>query len=181
MDTKDKDPLTDFSDCHGGITHMLNKLVTLPALASHKETFDAARKLAAELRQFFHSVVLKHHLDEEQELFAAVRDALDHNPDQAMVMRGHIGRLTEEHRYIEALWKKVEPDLKKLEKGKVVLLDGQLIQQLARDYLAHAEFEEQYFLPQSEQLLSNNELSALAMSLHIRHMDNSGMTRSGYI
>lgn len=174
MKTNENDnPLSDFSDCHEGIITILHKLGTLPDLINNEEKIKEASDLARELRHFFRNVILKHHLDEESELFEAVREALEHHPDEAMTMRGHIGRLTEEHRYLESLWKRIEPDLRRLERRKPVSLNPDLIQQLCRDYLKHAEFEESEFLPQSERLLSDTEKSALAMSLHIRHIDST--------
>lgn len=167
-----ENPLTDFSGCHVGITRNFTKLGELPALVAQPDKAEQVRQTAAELRQFFRDVVLQHHTDEEKELFAAVKAVLRQHLDQGMLASGYIGRLTEEHRHLEGLWAYIEPDIKRLEKGKPVELKLDAIQQLSADYLAHANFEEQYFLPLAEQLLSVNDMAALGMSLHMRHLDD---------
>lgn len=164
-------PLTDFSGCHVGIIKTFTRLGELPRIAEVPEEAESVRKFANEIQIFFRDVVLSHHTDEENELFVAVRRVLDKHLDQALKVSGYIGRLTEEHRHLERLWQIIEPDLKKMGKGKAVKLNSAVFKQLSEDYLAHADFEERCFLPLAEQLLSGNDLSALGMSLHIRHSE----------
>lgn len=174
---KPSDPLTDFSGCHVGITRNFSRLGELPGFLQQAPSSAELSQLAAELRRFFHDVVLQHHADEEKELFSAVKGVLGEHLDKAMLASGYIGRLTEEHRHLEKLWQIIEPELKQLEKGKPVTLNAAAMRQLSEDYLAHASFEEQYFLPLAEELLSENELSALGMSLHMRHQEHNAIKR----
>jgi len=164
-------PITDFSGCHIGIIQHFNQLKTLPDLLGKLETFEEARELAGELRQFFKKVVLPHHEDEEHELFPIVIDALDRHPEQAMLAKGYIGRLIHEHRHLERSWKTIDKTLKRITKGKVTELNIDSLSQFATDYIAHAKFEEQYFLPLAEQILSQSDQEKLGMSLHVRHLD----------
>lgn len=171
MTTDIDNPITDFSGCHEGILEEFTKLKMLPALLGEPDTLEEAKQAADDLRRFFKKVVKPHHDDEEVELFKSVRDALKKHPEKAMAVHGYIARLVEEHRYLEKTWKRIDKTLKKITKGKTADLDIAELTQFADDYLAHAEYEEQYFLPLAEDILSKHDKSKLGMSLHIRHLD----------
>lgn len=169
-------PITDFSGCHDGILLEFSKLKALPKLLGQLDTFDEAQETATELRQFFEKVVKPHHDDEEYELFQSVRESLKKHPESAMLARGYIARLVEEHRYLEKRWKNIDKTLKKISKGKTTELDIPALTQFAEDYLAHAEFEEAYFLPLAEDILSDSDKAKLGLSLHIRHLEYPNQT-----
>lgn len=171
MSVNIENPITDFSGCHDGILEKFTKLKALPELLNQEDTREDAQRSASELRDFFKRVVKPHHDDEELELFRAVRNALKHQPEKAMQGRGHIARLVEEHRYLEKNWKGIDKTLKKIANGKTAALDMNALKQFADDYMSHAQFEEQYFLPLAEALMSNTEKAKLGLSLHIRHID----------
>ena len=82
-----------------------------------------------------------------------------------------VSRLTDEHRELEALWKRIEAGLKKVAKGRFDEVSPQELQRLVTQYLAHAEFEEKEFLPLSATILGRNanHMAALGLSLHMRH------------
>lgn len=164
-------PITDFSGCHNGILLQFTQLKALPELMGQLDTYEDARQVADDLRRFFKKVVKPHHDDEEFELFQAVRDALKQHPEKTMQVRGYIARLVEEHRYLEKTWKRIDKTLKKIAQGKTTELDIASLKQFADDYSAHAEFEEAYFLPLAEAILSKNDKAKLGMSLHIRHLE----------
>lgn len=169
-------PITDFSGCHDGILLEFSKLKTLPKLLGQLDTFEDAQATAADLRRFFEKVVKPHHDDEEYDLFRSVRESLKKHPESAMLARGYIARLTEEHRYLEKRWKYIDKMLKKIVNGKTTELDIPALTQFAEDYLAHAEFEEAYFLPLAEEILSDGDKAELGMSLHIRHLEYPNRT-----
>jgi len=164
------DPLSVFSGCHVGIIRQIKKLAEIPDRIKAKD--GSAAKLAAELRAFFNDVIVKHHRDEEETLFVATREVLDQHLSEAFMLSGYIGRLTEEHRHLERLWGRVEPELKKLEKGKTEALSDNIIKQLSIDYLAHAQFEEDVFLPLSEKILSQHDKAGLGMMMHMRDVES---------
>lgn len=162
------DPLTDFSNCHADILQSLKLLRSLARSSGGKETGprDAARKLL----KFFEDVVIEHHRDEEQELFVAVLQSTK-GSDQAKYAKKMVDRLVDEHLSLEKQWKTIEPQLKRMAKGKSVKLNKPAIRQLADEYQAHAEYEEQEFLPFAARVLEEQGLSALGLSLHLKHSD----------
>lgn len=163
-------PLNEFAGCHEGIIENFKQLQRLLALLEESPDSSEIRPLAKALRKFYRDLVLVHHAEEEQELFIAVMDAAT-DKEEASLARGYIKQLVAEHRELEAMWQQIEPAIKRLSKGKSAELDAMIAGKLAEQYLAHAEFEEQYFMPLAARILSANDLSALGLSLHMRHQE----------
>ncbi|OGB49734.1 MAG: hemerythrin [Burkholderiales bacterium RIFOXYC12_FULL_60_6] len=159
-------PIQDFSQCHAGIVKRLNLLGELPALLAPA---GRARQIAEQALVFFREAIFEHHLDEERELFPVVLSHAQAGAEHEQV-KSLIKRLTDEHRQLEALWKRVESGLKKVAKGRFDELNTDEVQRLVTQYLAHAEFEENEFLPLSSTILGRNanHMAALGLSLHMR-------------
>lgn len=164
----DNAPINNFSHCHEGILRHLTAMEDLPALA---EAAERARQVAESTRNFFRDVIFNHHEEEERVLFEAVLASAEPGEELAQV-KSVTERLTREHRQVEAMWAKLEPQLKKMAKGQPVAIDPVALQQLVAQYQAHAAFEESLFLPLSETILSrnSNHMAALGLSLHVRHI-----------
>jgi hemerythrin-like domain-containing protein len=160
-------PLENFTNSHAGIVMHLDRLSELPALLAPA---NLARKTAQQTLNFFRHAVYEHHADEEKTLFPAVlesaADAAERSTVQALVKA-----LTVQHRALEALWEKIEPELKKIAKGSEHSLEAGLLMQLVTRYREHAAFEEAQFLPLSQQILGRNDnhMAALGISLHLKH------------
>ena len=160
-------PIDTFSKCHSAILARLDELGRLPALL---EPAAQARRIAAETVGFFREAVYGHHAEEERDLFPAVRAAAapgdERDKTQAM-----IDRLVREHRQVEDAWKELEPALNAVAKGHETTLDAEAVGALVERYRAHAAFEEEYFLPLSQNILGRNgsRLAALGLSMHLRH------------
>ncbi|HPW28579.1 MAG TPA: hemerythrin domain-containing protein [Rhodoferax sp.] len=161
-------PLDNFSHCHDGIIKNLKTMDSLPQLAA---AADQARLVADGVRNFFRDVIYNHHEEEERLLFEAVLASATEGEEHARV-KAITDQLTREHRQVEAMFAKLEPELKKMAKGQVCHLEAAQIDKLVSQYRAHAVFEETEFLPLSQQILSrnSNHMAALGLSLHIRHV-----------
>jgi hypothetical protein len=161
------EPIQDFSNCHAGILGKLDLLGELPALL---EPAARARIIATTAVGFFRAAIFEHHQDEERELFPAVLASAADGEERAQVQR-IVRQLTDEHRALEALWKRLETPLKKVARGQAADLDVPALAQLVAQYRAHARFEEEAFLPLSQAILGRNSrhLAALGLSLHMRH------------
>lgn len=172
----DSAPIGSFSGCHSGIIAHMDDFARLPALLKPAEE---ARSIAARTQQFFRDVVLTHHQEEERELFTAVIASAEGGEESEQV-RAIVTRLTSEHRELERCWASLEPQLKKVVRGELDKVDAQAIEQLTADYKAHADYEEQKFLPLAEKILARNanHMAALGMSLHMRRSSKHAV---GYI
>lgn len=171
-------PVQGFAQCHVGIVSHLKELARLPALL---EPARQARQIAGETLKFFRSVVFEHHAEEERELFPAVLSSADKGEEHDKV-RGIVERLTREHRQIEAAWSALERALKAVAKGGEADLDDAAVAALVNDYLGHARYEEEVFLPLSQEILGRNDnrMAALGMSLHLRHAVPELLRESGF-
>lgn len=165
--TVHSEPIQDFSHCHDGIVSKLDMLGELPdLLAPAARARDIAEKAVA----FFQVAIFEHHQDEERELFPAVLSSAEPGEETAQV-KIMVKRLTDEHRELEALWKQLESGLKKFAKGHASDINVNEVQRLVTQYKAHASYEEAEFLPLSQTILGRNanHMSALGLSLHMRH------------
>ena len=166
------EPIADFSQCHAGIFRKLDQLGELPALL---EPAARAREVAEKSLEFFREAIFEHHLDEERELFPAVLASCKDDAERARVQSMN-KRLTDEHRELEKIWKSLESGLKKVVKGQFGDVDLSQVMRLVNQYRAHAQFEEQEYLPLAQQILGrdDNHMAALGMSLHMRHQHPAG-------
>lgn len=171
-------PIDEFSNCHGGILGKLDALDRLPALLAPAAE---ARRIADDSLEFFTSVVYEHHAEEERELFPAVLASAVKGAEREQV-QVMVDRLTQEHRAIELAWEKLKPHLKAIAKGHDAALDTEALAALVAHYKAHAQFEEQQFLPLSKTILGRNgdHLAALGVSLHMRRALPGVMERFGH-
>ena len=163
------EPIADFSQCHAGIFRKLDQLSELPALL---EPAARARDVAEKSLEFFREAIFEHHLDEERELFPAVLASCRDDAERERVTAMN-RQLTDEHRELERLWKGLESGLKRVVKGQFADVDVAQITRLVSQYRAHAQFEEQDYLPLAQQILgrNGNQMAALGLSLHMRHQN----------
>ena len=173
----DNAPIQSFAQCHVGIVSHLQQLARLPALL---EPARQARQIAGETLKFFRSAVFEHHSEEERELFPAVLASAQPGAERERV-QAIVDRLTREHREVEAAYVRMEPGLKNAAKGHDSSLDAREVGALVTQYEAHARYEEQEFLPLSQQILGRNSdhMAALGLSLHLRHSVPEVLARYG--
>ncbi|TXH84442.1 hemerythrin domain-containing protein [Thauera aminoaromatica] len=159
-------PLDNFSQCHSGIVRHLNDLDSLVPLL---EPARQAHRLAAEAVRFFRSSIFEHHDEEERELFPAV--IANANADERSKAQEAVDRLVREHRHLESVWSKLQPQLDAVAHGGVGDVDVDAIKMLVANYQAHAKFEEDVFLPLAKAVLARQgeHMAALGLRLHMRH------------
>ena len=176
--TATESPLEQFAQCHAGIRQRLDTLDELPGLL---EAAARARRLAAEALDFFRKAMPTHHEEEERELFPAV-EAAAAGPDEAAYVKAIAQRLVREHRHIESLWATIEPALKDMARGHDARLDPGAAHAMAAAYRAHADYEEQVYLPLAQRILGRHgeDMAALAISLHMRHVMPQVLARYGH-
>lgn len=172
-------PIQDFSECHVGIVGMLDDLT---ALSRRRDTEPRQREVAGRILKFFRDVVGPHHQEEETELFSAVlADAT--SGDDRVTVEVLVSRLEGEHQRVEGLFAQLAPVLSAIESGGDMSLDATVAGELATEYLAHARFEEEVFLPLAQTILGRNSdhMAALGLALHIRHAAEDVRRKFGFI
>ena len=161
-------PLDTFVNCHTGILSTLSAMTEMPDLLAAAER---SRIIAATAERVFSDAALEHHADEERELFPAVLRSAQpgEESDRVQVM---VARMTAEHRAVEALWKRLAPFIRLAARGKAVEgLNVQMLAELIEKYGAHAQYEEEEFLPLASEILGRDahHMEALGLSIHMRH------------
>jgi len=161
-------PLTNFSHCHIGILHQIERLSSLPDLLGPAML---AKRIATQSVEYFHRGMHAHHQEEEKALFPAVQDSAQAGEERLQVDQW-VQTLLADHRELEKLWADLEPALKKVSKGQDAQLDIAKLEHLVKRYTEHAESEERLFLPLAEKILgrNSNHMAALGLSLHMRHV-----------
>lgn len=159
-------PLDPFTRCHASILTRLEESVELPQLLAQA---NRARQLAAGTLALFEGLVLSHHADEEAELFPAVLRSAAQGEESEWA-EDMARQLTQEHRDIESLWRRIKPALREAAHGRAADLDPAEMERLILAYNAHAMFEEQEYLARAQQILARagSHLAALAASSHVR-------------
>jgi hypothetical protein len=159
-------PVDEFSDCHRGLLLGMRAFGSLPELAA---AAARSRAVAVNTLALFDKAVLTHHADEEKELFPAVLASC--SPAERKRLEIVIERLIAEHRSVEALWRVLKPAVKRAASGIAAELDAEAVTALVVAYNRHAAYEEAEFLPAAKHILSRNgnHMSALGLSLHLRH------------
>jgi hypothetical protein len=152
---------------HASIIARLDEAVHLPELLAQA---NRARQLASGTLALFEGLVLPHHADEEGELFPAVLGSAA-NGEESEWAEDMARQLTQEHRDIESLWRRIKPALREAAHGRPAALDAGELEQLILAYTAHAMFEEQEYLARAQQIVARarNRLAAMTGSSHVRN------------
>jgi hemerythrin-like domain-containing protein len=144
--------LAGISKAHSDI---IAHLFHLSGLGSHGPLSSEVRQQAQETIDFFRRTVLAHHHAEETRLFPVVLAQAAEGDERAYV-ETLVGKLTAEHRQIEALWASIEVLLTAMLNGTSNTVIDAHIQDLVLDYGDHATEEESKFLPLCQEILRRN-------------------------
>lgn len=144
-------PLEMLRACHDKI---LRQCDTLQKLAAHLDVHGCDRQVqqaALGILRYFDTAGQFHHLDEEQDLFPALR--AEASADTAL-----LERLLSEHTVMLAAWDAVRQVLLLLAEGKTVILDPALCEKFISAYTRHIALENAELLPMAARLLSSQQL-----------------------
>lgn len=166
-EARERTPVEDFSDCHAGILAALRTFTTLPPL---QDAARRAQQVGRNTLDLMDKAVLEHHGEEEEELFPAVLRSAEAGHERQQV-QSLVWRLTDEHREIEALWKRLKPEVARAAAGRPAKLPADAVNLLVGLYRQHAQTEERDFLPLAREILgrNGNHMAALGLALHLRH------------
>ncbi|WP_454733524.1 MULTISPECIES: hemerythrin domain-containing protein [Cupriavidus] len=119
-----------------------------PRLARHVALHGAdeeARSAAAGALRYFQVAAPLHHMDEEEDLFPALRELGD------AALDARIGEIAAEHGHLGALWRAVQPWLEAVSQGTAQAAPPEL-DPFATGYPAHALREEREIYPAADKL-----------------------------
>lgn len=158
-------PVTNYARCHAGIISTLMVFSSLPLLASAQpEPTNSARTIARDSLVYFRDVIVRHHAEEETQLFVNVLAQATPGAEKSRV-HALVQALTQEHRKIEHIWAQMVPALECIAAGTPAYLPPEQVETLVLDYGAHAAFEEADFLPMCRTILQRSILLLRAEDL----------------
>ncbi|MDP1592621.1 MAG: hemerythrin domain-containing protein [Gallionella sp.] len=143
-------PLEMLRACHGKILRQCDTLQKLAAHLEHKGCDQQVQQAAQGILRYFDTAGQFHHLDEEQDLFPALRAAAGADN---LTLDALLERLLAEHVFMLAAWEALHPVLSKLAEGNHAALTADLSGNFIRRYTDHIAIENAELLPLAARLL----------------------------
>ena len=159
-------PLEMLSACHARIERQCATLRRLVPHLAQRGADDEARTAAANVMRYFDSSARHHHEDEEIDLFPALLESMAGS--DPVCLRELTGALTDEHRALDAAWRRVRAALAEIAAGSATHLSSADVEALVRTYEQHIEREEKELLPMAARLLSDADLARIGKSMRER-------------
>jgi hemerythrin-like domain-containing protein len=154
-------PLELLYACHDKVRHFVAVIDKLaPHVAAHGTDAEAQEAAANALRYFEQAMPL-HHIDEEEDVFPALRALQDEDVDAA------IESVQNEHLTLDRLWKSIRGWLKQIADGQLPPHEPGTLAQFVRAYPAHAAREEKEIFAALERL-SEDELMRIGRRMRER-------------
>lgn len=165
------EPLEMLEACHERIASQLATLERLvPYVAAHGAD-PAARDAARAVMRYFDTAGVNHHLDEEEDLFPALRASKACDPALLELLLG-------EHRDMLRAYEGLRRRLLEIGEGNGASLDKAEVDAFAAAYRRHIEREEAQLLPAAREALDAPVRRALGLSMGARRK-SPGLSRPG--
>jgi hemerythrin-like domain-containing protein len=149
-------PLEMLAACHERIEAQVQTLERLvPHVAAHGADQAAAEAARAVLR-YFDTAGVKHHEDEEEDLFPLLQER---GPPEVGDL---LARLRGDHAAMRTAWAGLRPSLAGVAEGTGTELDRALAEQFASQYRNHIALETQRLLPLAGRVLRPKDIEALS-------------------
>lgn len=129
-------PLELLFACHDKVRHFTALAGRLALHVSHQGADAEAQQAAANILRYFDLALPKHHADEEEDVFPALRALQDMRLTQAL------DSLLREHERLDAYWQVVQPWLTRIAQGEAPAASPLVLPRFVAEYQAHAEREE---------------------------------------
>lgn len=156
-------PLAMLRACHGKILQQCDTLEKLAVHLRQHGNDQPAQQAAQGILRYFDTAGQFHHLDEEQDLFPALRvtEALN-------VLNALLERLLHEHGGMLFAWQAVQMQLHRLLREEMALLSDDVVVDFVSRYRAHVALENTELLPLAAQLLSDEQQAKIGRAMAAR-------------
>lgn len=155
-------PLEMLEACHGRIRAQCTTLKKLLEYLPRHGCDAEAQQAAQAILRYFDIAGQHHHQDEECDLFPCLCDTT------STEARDLVACLLDQHKGMDAAWKRLRPMLLEIAEGKSAELDAAAAQQFVDVYDRHIELENSELLPLASRLLSGAQLETLGKSMAAR-------------
>ena len=159
-------PVAVLKHCHDRIRKQLKTMQQLGSPAAAEASADERRQAAAAVLRYFDKAAPQHHEDEEHDLLpmlaSTARDA------DAMLLASLMPEVLAEHREMEGLWLRLQPQLAALAAGQSATLDRADVAGFSELYLRHMEKEEGHIATMASRLFSPAQMQQLGNAMRTR-------------
>lgn len=159
-------PLEMLEACHERLQGQLATLGRLAAWLPEHGTDAQARQAAANVMRYFDLAAVKHHQDEEDDLFPVLRERV--GADRRDELNGLIDWILEDHQRLFAAWARMRAKLEPISRGEAVELTAGEVEDFAQRYDRHIAREEGELLPVARTLLTGDDVAALSGTMTAR-------------
>jgi len=159
-------PVAMLMECHRRIEQQCETLARLvPHVAAHGSDAAAVEAARAVMR-YFDVAAPKHHVDEEDDLFPALIEAMAGS--DAVCVREMTGVLLAEHRDLERRWGALRAMLDQLVRGEAAVIAAADVSAFADLYAKHIAREERELLPMAERLIDAATMARIGAAMRRR-------------
>ncbi|WP_407279988.1 hemerythrin domain-containing protein [Aromatoleum evansii] len=159
-------PLEMLEACHERLQAQLATLARLAAWLPEHGPDKQAQQAAANVMRYFDVAAVKHHQDEEDDLFPVLRARADE------ARRAELGTLIDwilaDHQKLFAGWARMRTRLERIAAGEATDLTPADVDAFADAYRRHIQREEGELLPIARNLLSEEDIAALSGTMTAR-------------
>lgn len=155
-------PLAMLRACHGKILQQCDTLEKLAVHLRQHGNDQQAQQAARGILRYFDTAGQFHHLDEENDLFPAMRAS------EPAGLAELLRRLLHEHIGMLAAWQAVQTQLQGLVREEPVLLSDEGVADFVSRYRAHVALENAELLPWAAQLLSDEQQTKIGRAMAAR-------------
>jgi pyridoxamine 5'-phosphate oxidase len=159
-------PIAVLKHCHDRIRKQLKTLQQLAGPAARDAGADEVRQAAAAVLRYFEKSAPQHHEDEESNLLPMLADTAQ-DADAALLAR-LTPEILGEHREMDLLWQRLQPQLAALAAGQPGTLDSADAAAYSELYLRHMEKEEGHIAPMAKRLFSPSQMQTLGNAMRTR-------------
>ena len=159
-------PLQMLVACHQRITAHSDMLLWLARHLHLHECDPEAQQVASFVLRFFDGAGRHHHEDEDENLFPALRAAVQSQNAERVALL--VAQLMAEHREMEQAWDGFRDSLELIAHGERVLLRELEVDRFCKLYRTHMALEEANLIPLAGKILGRDDLAAIGKAMAAR-------------
>jgi len=159
-------PVAVLKHCHDRIRKQLKTMDLLASPAVLTATPDEVRQAAGAVLRYFEKAAPQHHEDEEHDLLPMLSETA--RDADAALLAGLMPEVLDEHRQMEHLWGRLQPQLAAIAAGKSATLDSADASAFGELYLGHMDKEESHIAPMAKRIFSTAQMQRLGNAMRSR-------------
>lgn len=159
-------PLEMLVACHERLQSQLATLARLAAWLPEHGADRQAQQAAANVMRYFDLAAVKHHQDEEDDLFPVLRARVDDEGREDLASL--VDWILADHQRLFAAWAAMRARLEPISRGEPADLPADEVERFAECYRRHIGREEGELLPFARKFLTEQDIVSLSATMTAR-------------